>query len=85
MVRSAGLAVSLVAVSALVLACNANYTATPAPATPGAPAAPECKMGSDGNQTCGYNCKLGSDGHWYCASKPEGQCALNASGSWTCP
>jgi hypothetical protein len=50
-----------------------------------APGQPECKLGSRGNQTCGYNCKLGSDGDWYCASKPEGQCALNATGSWTCP
>jgi hypothetical protein len=47
--------------------------------------APECKMGSDGQNTCGYNCKLGSAGHWYCASTPQGQCALNSNGTWTCP
>ncbi len=55
------------------------------PPPPAAPGAPECKMGSNGQNTCGYNCKLGSDGSWYCASKPEHQCALNASGTWTCP
>lgn len=58
----------------------------PAAAEPaGAPANPECKMGSNGQQTCGYNCKLGSAGSWYCASTPEGKCALNANGTWTCP
>jgi len=69
----------LVLLALLALACGM-------PATPAAaPGQPECKMGSRGNQTCGYNCKLGADGDWYCASKPEGQCALNATGSWTCP
>ncbi len=65
----------------LVIGCNAP----PQGAQTATAGAPECKMGSDGQNTCGYNCKLGSDGHWYCASKPEGQCALNATGSWTCP
>jgi hypothetical protein len=45
---------------------------------------PECKMGSDGRQTCGYNCKLSSNGHWYCASRPDGKCALNSDGTYTC-
>jgi len=61
-------------------ACGAQAAGPPAQ-----PGAPECKMGSGGHQTCGYNCKLGSGGSWFCASKPEGQCALNADGTWTCP
>jgi hypothetical protein len=47
--------------------------------------APECRRGSDGRNTCGYNCRLGSDGHFYCASVANGQCALNSDGSWSCP
>jgi hypothetical protein len=46
---------------------------------------PECRMGSHGRQTCGYNCRLGSRGSFYCASRPDGQCAMNSDGSWTCP
>jgi hypothetical protein len=68
--------------SLVVILAGCAVPASPAASTPGAP---ECKMGSRGNQTCGYNCKLGSDGDWYCASRPDGQCALNATGSWTCP
>ncbi|MBL8957714.1 MAG: hypothetical protein JNK82_43465 [Myxococcaceae bacterium] len=47
--------------------------------------APECRMSSRGYNTCGYNCRLGSDGDFYCSSVPNGQCALNADGSWSCP
>jgi hypothetical protein len=46
---------------------------------------PECKMGTRGENTCGYNCRMGSNGVWYCASMPNGQCAMNANGTWTCP
>lgn len=46
---------------------------------------PECKMGSDGMNACGYNCKLGSNGKAYCSSVPNGTCALNADGTFTCP
>jgi hypothetical protein len=45
----------------------------------------ECRMGSDGQNVCGYNCRMGSDGHFYCASMPNGRCALNSDGSYTCP
>ena len=47
--------------------------------------APECKMGSDGMNACGYNCKVGSNGKAYCSSVPNGSCALNADGTYTCP
>jgi hypothetical protein len=46
---------------------------------------PECKMSSRGRNTCGYNCKHGSNGEVYCASTPNGRCALNSDGSWSCP
>ena len=46
---------------------------------------PECKMGSDGMNACGYNCKLGSNGKAYCSSVPNGACAQNADGTFTCP
>jgi hypothetical protein len=52
--------------------------------TPGGPP-PECRMGSDGQQTCGYNCRMGSNGRMYCASRPDGQCAFNSNGTFTCP
>lgn len=46
---------------------------------------PECRMGSDGQQTCGYNCRMGSNGRFYCASRSDGQCAFNSNGTFTCP
>ncbi len=46
---------------------------------------PECRMGSDGTQVCGYNCRLGSNGRYYCASIPDGHCALNSDGTFSCP
>jgi hypothetical protein len=60
------------------------------PGTMMAPAAvnvppPKCEMGADGVNSCGYNCELGADGHEYCSSVPNGKCALNADGSWSCP
>lgn len=45
---------------------------------------PECKLNSDGTNTCGYDCHFGSSGRWFCASSPNGVCAFNADGSWTC-
>lgn len=45
----------------------------------------ECRMGSDGEQTCGYNCRMGSNGHFYCASVPNGQCRMNSNGTFSCP
>jgi hypothetical protein len=47
--------------------------------------APECKMGADGMNACGYNCKVGSNGKAYCSSVANGACALNADGTYTCP
>jgi hypothetical protein len=44
----------------------------------------ECKLGSDGSQTCGYNCRFGSNGRWYCASTPNGRCAMNSNGTFSC-
>ena len=52
-------------------------------ATGGPP--PECRMGSDGQQVCGYNCRMGSNGHFYCANRADGQCAFNSNGTFTCP
>lgn len=46
---------------------------------------PECRLGSDGRQTCGYNCRMGSNGRFYCATTPDGQCAMNSNGTFTCP
>lgn len=46
---------------------------------------PECRMGSNGQNTCGYNCRMGSNGRFYCSSMPQGQCALNSDGTWSCP
>ena len=53
-----------------------------APPTGGAVS--ECKMGSDGQQVCGYNCKMGSDGHFACADTPDGVCAMGSDGRVTC-
>lgn len=46
---------------------------------------PECRHGSDGMATCGFNCRLGSGGSWFCATRPDGRCAMNSDGTWTCP
>ncbi|MFZ5446355.1 MAG: hypothetical protein ACOZQL_40585 [Myxococcota bacterium] len=46
---------------------------------------PECRMGTDGRQTCGYNCRMGTNGRMYCASRPDGQCAMNTNGTFSCP
>lgn len=55
-----------------------------APPAPNAPA-PTCRLNSDGSNSCGYNCSLGSNGHFYCSSVPNGRCALNADGTFSCP
>lgn len=46
---------------------------------------PECRMGSDGQNVCGYDCQMGSNGHIYCASRPDGRCAFNSDGTYSCP
>lgn len=45
---------------------------------------PECRMGTDGKNTCGYNCRMGTNGRYYCASTPNGRCAMNTDGTFTC-
>ncbi len=47
--------------------------------------APEKKFNSDGTWTFGYNCQYGSNGRWYCSSRPDGHCALNSDGTFSCP
>jgi hypothetical protein len=42
-------------------------------------------MSSNGTNVCGYNCVHGSNGQVWCASRPDGRCALNSNGSVTCP
>ena len=45
---------------------------------------PECRMGTDGRQACGFNCKMGTDGVMACADTPDGKCAMSTDGSVTC-
>lgn len=47
--------------------------------------APECRMGTDGRNACGFNCRMGTNGKIYCASRPDGRCAFNTDGTFTCP
>ena len=73
----------LVFVAAAMTGCiGATQAGTP---PPGGAGRSECRMGSDGQQYCGYNCRMGSNGQFYCASRPDGQCALNSDGTFTCP
>lgn len=61
--------------------------AAPAPTAPPPPVAaptPECKMGSDGNNVCGYHCQMGSDGKVACADTPDGKCSMSSNGRITC-
>ncbi|MFP4600112.1 MAG: hypothetical protein ACLFVJ_17780 [Persicimonas sp.] len=44
----------------------------------------ECKLNSDGTQTCGYHCMMGSNGTFNCASTPEGSCSMSAGGDISC-
>lgn len=46
---------------------------------------PECRVGTDGLQVCGYNCRMGTNGRFYCATMPDGECAQNSNGTFTCP
>jgi hypothetical protein len=49
------------------------------------PTAPQdCRFGSDGVRSCGYDCRVGSNGHSYCARTPDGTCHLNSNGSFSC-
>jgi len=66
---------------------DGTFTCSGAPSvgTYGGGPPPECRMGTDGVNTCGYNCRMGTDGHFYCASRPDGRCAFNSDGTFTCP
>jgi hypothetical protein len=46
---------------------------------------PTCKTSASGSRACGYNCQFGANGNVYCASRPDGRCAMNADGSYSCP
>lgn len=71
-----------------------EYADGPAPAAPAvsAPAktsakpapTPECRMGTDGVNVCGYHCRMGTDGRVACADTADGTCAMNTSGRVTC-
>lgn len=45
---------------------------------------PECRMGADGRQACGYNCRLGADGVMVCADEPDAECRMGADGRVVC-
>ena len=45
---------------------------------------PECKMGTDGINACGYHCRMGTDGRVACADTADGTCAMNTKGRITC-
>ncbi|MBL8950586.1 MAG: hypothetical protein JNK82_07415 [Myxococcaceae bacterium] len=45
---------------------------------------PECKMGKNGRQACGYNCEAGTDGVAACADTPDGSCTKGEDGHVTC-
>lgn len=66
--------------------CGGGAVVVGAPANGAVSTQPtECRMGTDGMNSCGYNCQLGSNGHFYCASIPGGRCAFNSDGTWSCP
>src|SRR5207248_6330773 len=62
---------------------NAAVAAPPAPYVK-RNAPPECKMGSNGRQACGFNCRIGADGVAACADAPDGNCTAGADGHVTC-
>jgi hypothetical protein len=64
-----------------------GVTRGPAAAGPVGPvhsAKPQCLVGKNGRQACGYNCMLGSDGIAACADMPEGDCVKGEDGHVTC-
>jgi hypothetical protein len=46
--------------------------------------APECHMGTNKQQACGYNCRLGTNGVAACANTPDGACAISGDGHVAC-
>jgi hypothetical protein len=62
----------------------AAVVAGPDPGDPSTWPQPECRMGSDGRQACGYQCRMGSDGVVNCADTPNGTCAMGADGHVVC-
>ena len=49
-----------------------------------AKAGPECLMGTDGHQACGYHCQMGTDGVVACANTADGTCAMGTDGRVVC-
>jgi hypothetical protein len=45
---------------------------------------PECRLGADGRQACGYSCRLGADGAMVCADAPDAECRMGADGRVVC-
>jgi hypothetical protein len=45
---------------------------------------PECRMGADGHQACGYACRMGADGVMVCAEEPDAECRMGANGRVVC-
>lgn len=68
------------------------YSEAPEPAVgtsfePGDPSTwppPDCRMGTDGRQACGYDCSMGTDGVVSCADTPNGRCAMGTDGRVVC-
>jgi hypothetical protein len=54
------------------------------PVAPMRSSKPQCLVGKNGRQACGYNCLLGGDGVAACADMPEGDCTQNPDGHVTC-
>lgn len=79
--------------SGLAPAPQPSYPTSPPPGYAGQPApgnspnavSPECRLNSDGSQSCGYRCQLSSNGRHYCASTPDGMCTLQSDGTFVCP
>jgi len=74
----AGLSIIVVA-GWLISACGAGQAIPPTN-----PGQPQCRMGTDGVQACGYTCMMGTDGHMACANSPDGVCAMGNDGHITC-
>lgn len=77
-----GALAALALVGSVVACSGANMSGVPDGS--GGAAEQECKMGSDGTKVCGYDCRMGSNGRVYCADTPDGSCAMNVDGTFTC-
>src|SRR5205823_37441 len=72
----------------LMTAMGAPPAPPPPPGSAPPPSArsskPECRMGTNGRQACGYNCEAGKDGVAACADTPDGACTIGPEGHVTC-